>query len=169
MTDRKEQWIVDFMKENNLTLGVAESCSGGMLSSRLIDIPGISDVYRAGLVTYSNEAKQSLLGVSKETLKLHGAVSEETAKEMVEGTLRVTGADYAVSITGIAGPGGGTEEKPVGLVYIACGNKDEITVKRNLFGGDRSKVREASTETALQMLKDELLKFCCEPLDGTVV
>lgn len=160
MTDRTEQWIVDFMKENNLTLGVAESCSGGMLSSRLIGIPGISDVYRAGLVTYSNEAKQSLLGVSKETLKLYGAVSEETAKEMVEGTLRVTGADYAVSITGIAGPGGGTEEKPVGLVYIACGNKDEITVKKNLFDGDRQEVRETSTETALQMLKEELLKFC---------
>lgn len=158
MTDRTEQWIVDFMKENNLTLGVAESCSGGMLSSRLIGIPGISDVYRAGLVTYSNEAKQSLLGVSKETLKLHGAVSEETAKEMVEGTLRVTGADYAVSITGIAGPGGGTKEKPVGLVYIACGNKDVITVKRNLFDGDRQRVREASTETALQMLKEELFK-----------
>ena len=160
MTDRTEQWIVDFMKENNLTLGVAESCSGGMLSSRLIGISGISDVYRAGLVTYSNEAKQSLLGVSKETLKLHGAVSAETAKEMVEGTLRVTGADYAVSITGIAGPGGGTEEKPVGLVYIACGNKDEITVKKNLFDGDRQEVRETSTETALQMLKEELLKFC---------
>ena len=158
MTDRTEQWIVDFMKENNLTLGVAESCSGGMLSSRLIGIPGISDVYCAGLVTYSNEAKQSLLGVSKETLKLHGAVSEETAKEMVEGTLRATGADYAVSITGIAGPGGGTKEKPVGLVYIACGNKDVITVKRNLFDGDRQKVREASTETALQMLKEELFK-----------
>ena len=96
----------------------------------------------------------------KETLKLHGAVSAETAKEMVEGTLRVTGADYAVSITGIAGPGGGTEEKPVGLVYIACGNKDEITVKKNLFDGDRQEVRETSTETALQMLKEELLKFC---------
>lgn len=153
-----ETSIVDLMKNNGLTLAVAESCSGGMLSARLIGVPGISDVYCAGLVTYSNEAKQSLLGVSKDTLQLHGAVSEETAKEMVEGTLRVTGADYAVSITGIAGPGGGTKEKPVGLVYIACGNKDVITVKRNLFDGDRQRVREASTETALQMLKEELFK-----------
>ena len=155
-----ETSIVDLMKNNGLTLAVAESCSGGMLSARLIGVPGISDVYCAGLVTYSNEAKQSLLGVSKDTLQLHGAVSEETAKEMVEGTLRVTGADYAVSITGIAGPDGGTAEKPVGLVYIACHICGTTTVKEYHFKGNRSKIREATVSAALILMRECILQHC---------
>lgn len=151
-----EESIINFMKEKHLTLGVAESCSGGMLSARLIGVPGISDVYRAGLVTYSNEAKQSLIHVSEKTLEAYGAVSEETAREMIVGTLQTTGADYAVAITGIAGPGGGTEEKPVGLVYIACGNRDNITVKKHQFNGNREKVRQSSCASALKMLREEL-------------
>ena len=153
-----EEKIVELMKKNGLTLGAAESCSGGMLSAKLIGVPGISEVYRAGLVTYSNEAKHNLLGVSNATLEQFGAVSEETAREMVAGTLKATESDYAVAITGIAGPGGGSKEKPVGLVYIACGNANTITVSRNLFDGDREAVRQASCVRALEMLWEELSK-----------
>lgn len=153
-----EEQIVNLMREKNLTLAVAESCTGGMLSSRIIEVAGVSDIYKAGFVTYANEAKQNLIGVKEETLRDFGAVSEQTAREMVLGAIKAAKADMAVATTGIAGPGGGTKEKPVGLVYIACGNKESITVKKNLFDGDRQHVREASTETALQMLKEKLLK-----------
>jgi len=153
-----EESIVNLMKENNLTLGVAESCSGGMLSARLIGVPGVSDVYRAGLITYSNQAKHELIQVSNDTLETFGAVSEETAREMVDGTIKTTGCDYAVAITGIAGPDGGTEEKPVGLVYIACGCKDNVIVKKCQFNGNREKVRQSSTATALTLLRGQLLK-----------
>jgi len=153
-----EESIVNLMKEKNLTLGVAESCSGGMLSARLISVSGVSDVYKAGLVTYSNEAKQELIHVSGDTLNRFGAVSEETAREMADGTLKTIGCDYAVAITGIAGPDGGTKEKPVGLVYIACGCKDNIIVKKCQFSGNREKVRQSATATALTMLRGQLLK-----------
>ena len=139
-------------------MGVAESCSGGMLSARLIGVPGVSDVYRAGLITYSNQAKHELIQVSNDTLETFGAVSEETAREMVDGTIKTTGCDYAVAITGIAGPDGGTEEKPVGLVYIACGCKDNVIVKKCQFNGNREKVRQSSTATALTLLRGQLLK-----------
>ena len=153
-----EESIIALMKENNLTLGVAESCSGGMLSARIISVAGVSEVYKAGLVTYSNQAKHELIHVSNDTLKCFGAVSEETAREMVIGTLETADADYAVAITGIAGPDGGTKEKPVGLVYIACGCKDRIVVKTCQFSGNREKVRQSATAYALTMLRGELLK-----------
>ncbi len=153
-----EQSIVTMMRERGLTLGAAESCTGGMLSARLISVPGVSDVYKAGLVTYSNKAKHKLINVKKETLKKYGAVSEETAKEMVKGTLKATKADYAVAITGIAGPDGGTKEKPVGLVYIACGCKEHITVKKFQFSGNREKIRQSSTANALTLLRDIIMK-----------
>lgn len=153
-----EESIVRTMKENHLTLGVAESCTGGMLSARLISVPGVSDVYRAGLVTYSNHAKHELIHVEESTLEKFGAVSEETAREMVQGTLKATNADYAVAITGIAGPDGGTKDKPVGLVYIACGRKDDIIVKKYQFGGNREKIRQSSAASALTMLRGEIMK-----------
>lgn len=151
-----EQEIIQFMTEHKLTLSAAESCTGGMFSARVINTPGASAVYEAGFVTYANKAKHKLIGVKKKTLKEYSAVSKETAKEMVKGTLKATGADYAVSITGIAGPGGGTVEKPVGLVYIGCGRKHHIVVKQYHFSGDRTQIREASVENALLQLREVL-------------
>ena len=151
-----EQEIIQFMTEHKLTLSAAESCTGGMFSARVINTPGASAVYEAGFVTYANKAKHKLIGVKKKTLKEYSAVSKETAKEMVKGTLKATGADYAVSITGIAGPGGGTVEKPVGLVYIGCGRKHHIVVKQYHFSGDRTQIREASVENALLQLWEVL-------------
>ena len=153
---RLEERIVAIMREKKLNMAVAESCTGGMLSSRIIDVAGVSEVYKAGFVTYANEAKQNLLGVKEETLREFGAVSEQTAREMVLGAIKAAEADMAVATTGIAGPGGGTEEKPVGLVYIACGNNDAITVKKHLFEGDRQQVRESAVKAALRMLEEEL-------------
>ena len=153
-----EERIVALMREKNLTLAAAESCTGGMLSSRIIDVAGVSDVYKAGFVTYANEAKQKLIGVKEETLKQFGAVSEQTAKEMVAGTLKAAEADVAVAITGIAGPGGGTKEKPVGLVYIACGSAENIVVERCLFSGTRSEIRQASADHALGMLYAKIIE-----------
>ncbi len=151
-----EQKIIQLMTEHQLTLSAAESCTGGLLSARLINVPGASAVYEAGFVTYANKAKHKLIGVKKKTLKDYGAVSKETAKEMVKGTLKETGADYAVAITGIAGPGGGTEEKPVGLVYIGCGRKHHIVVKQYHFSGERMQIREAGVENALNQLWEVL-------------
>ena len=153
-----EEQIVALMREKNLTLAVAESCTGGMLSSRIIDVAGVSDVYKAGFVTYANEAKQNLIGVKEETLMKYGAVSEQTAREMVAGVLRASKADIAVATTGIAGPGGGTKEKPVGLVYIACGSADDVVVERCFFDGSRSEIRQASVVHALGMLYREIMR-----------
>ncbi len=153
-----EERIVALMREKNLTLAVAESCTGGMLSSRIIDVAGVSDVYKAGFVTYANEAKQNLIGVKEETLLQYGAVSEQTAREMVLGAIKAGKADIAAATTGIAGPGGGTKEKPVGLVYIACGSVDDMVVERCLFDGSRSEIRQAAVEHALEMLYREIMK-----------
>ncbi len=153
-----EEQIVALMQEKKLTLAVAESCTGGMLSSRIIDVPGVSEVYKAGFVTYANEAKQNLIGVKEETLAQFGAVSEQTAREMVLGAMKAAKADMAVATTGIAGPGGGSIEKPVGLVYIACGSADGIAVERCFFDGSRREIRQASVEHALEMLYREIMK-----------
>ena len=115
-----EEVIVHFLKERSLTLTTAESCTGGMIAARITDVPGASEVFKQGLVTYSNRAKRKLLDVKKTTLKEYGAVSEKTAKEMAKNGAFITGSDACVSVTGTAGPTGGTEEKPVGLVYIGC-------------------------------------------------
>lgn len=152
-----EASIIKLLADNGKTLSAAESCTGGMLSARLINVSGASEVYEAGFVTYANKAKHKLIGVKKKTLEEYGAVSKETAKEMVKGTLKETGADYAVAITGIAGPGGGTKEKPVGLVYIGCGRKHHIVVKQYQFNGNRTKVRESSVANALIQLREVLL------------
>lgn len=153
-----EECIIARMRERNLTLAVAESCTGGMLSSRIIDVPGVSDVYKAGFVTYANEAKQNLIGVKEETLRDFGAVSEQTAREMVLGAMKAAKADIAVATTGVAGPGGGTKEKPVGLVYIACGSAEDIVVERCLFSGSRREIRQASVVHALEMLHREIMR-----------
>ena len=143
--DRLEKKIVELLKKLNMNMSTAESCTGGMLASKLIDVPGISEVFYEGVVSYSNEAKINRLGVRKETLDRYGAVSEEVAKEMVMGLT----TDVALSTTGIAGPDGGSEEKPVGLVYMGIRIKDKIYVEKRVFRGDRNKVRERTVSHTL--------------------
>lgn len=143
--DRLEKKVVELLKKLNMDISTAESCTGGMLASKLIDVPGISEVFYEGVVSYSNEAKINRLGVKKETLDKYGAVSEEVAKEMVMGLT----TDVALSTTGIAGPDGGSEEKPVGLVYMGIRIKDKIYVEKRVFRGDRNKVRERTVSHTL--------------------
>lgn len=154
-----EKAVVDLLTANELTVTCAESCTGGMLSSRLINVAGVSEVYKAGVVTYSNKAKRKLLNVKKSTLQKYGAVSEQTAKEMVEGVAFLTKADVSVALTGIAGPDGGTKEKPVGLVYIACSVKGKVTVKEFRFKGNRTKIREAAASAALGLMRTCILEY----------
>ena len=153
-----EETVVNLLKEKELTLTTAESCTGGMLGARLTNVPGVSDVYKQGFITYSNRAKRKMLDVKKNTLKDYGAVSDKTAKEMAKNGAFITGSDACVSITGIAGPGGGTPEKPVGLVYIACCYHDNITVNEYHFKGEREKVRENTVVRALTLLRECILE-----------
>ena len=154
-----EENLVRILFERALRITTAESCTGGMLSARLINVPGVSDAYKAGMVTYSNKAKRRLLGVKKSTLDKYGAVSARTAEEMAKGAAIVTKADVAVAITGLAGPDGGSKEKPVGLVYIACNIKGKITVQEFHFKGNRAKIREATTSAALMMMRRGMLEY----------
>lgn len=149
-----EEAIVRLLAQEQLTLSTTESCTGGMLSSRLINVAGISSIYKEGFITYSNEAKHKYLGVSEKTLDTYGAVSAETAREMAEGCAKATGSDVALATTGIAGPDGGTAEKPVGLVYISCYYKGKTYVQELHLNGNRTKVREQATARALILLRD---------------
>lgn len=153
MKEKKlEESIIKLLKKNELSLVTAESCTGGMLTNRLVSVPGISEVLKAGLITYSNKAKRKYLNVKKDTLKKHGAVSKQIAKEMAKGAAIGNNADVSIAITGIAGPDGGTDEKPVGLVYIGCYAKDHITVKEYKFKGSRDDIRKAATKAALELM-----------------
>ena len=154
-----EKSVADLLLANGLTVTCAESCTGGLLSARLINVPGISDVYKAGVITYSNKAKRRMLGVKKHTLQKHGAVSEKTAEEMAKGAAAVNKADVAVAVTGIAGPDGGSAEKPVGLVYIACCVKGKVTVKKCQFSGNRNKIRESAVSSALTLMRSCILEY----------
>ncbi len=153
-----EEEIVELLESRGLTIATAESCTGGMVSARLVGVAGVSQVFMEGLVTYSNEAKMRLLGVKEETLAAHGAVSRETAVEMAEGGCARAGTDVCVSTTGLAGPGGGSKEKPVGLVYMACCVKGHTAAERHVFSGDRQQIREQSAEAALQLVRTCLLQ-----------
>ena len=154
-----EKKIERILAGRNLTVTTAESCTGGLIAATLVNADGISSVFKEGYITYSNEAKHRILGVKEETLREFGAVSKETAIEMAEGALRVTGADLAVAVTGLAGPDGGTAEKPVGLVFISCSFRNHRTiVKRCFFRGDRSRIRNLSMQEALQILYCRLLE-----------
>lgn len=146
--------VVKMLKDAGMTVTTVESCTGGLLSGTLVDVAGVSDVLNQAYVTYANEAKQSLVGVNQDTLEKYGAVSEQTAREMAEGGARAANADACLSVTGIAGPGGGTEEKPVGLVYIGCCVNGNTVVRENVFSGSRREVREQSVTSALQLLKE---------------
>lgn len=144
--------LAGVLESNGLKLALAESCTGGLISSLITDRPGCSSYFMGSAVTYSNEVKVSILGVRESTLIEHGAVSEETAREMAEGALRVYDADVAVAVTGIAGPGGGTDEKPVGLVCIAVTDGNTTVTSINHFPGDRRQVREATVAAAVRDL-----------------
>ena len=142
------------LRARGLTISCAESCTGGLLTSTLTDIPGSSAYVMGSVVSYSNEVKSRLLGVSDETLSLYGAVSEETAREMAEGVRRLMQTDIGVGITGIAGPDGGSAEKPVGLIYISVANRSHTIVEKNNFFGTRLENKNAAVEKALQMIYD---------------
>ena len=153
-----EMAVVRLLEKYGLTVTTAESCTGGMLAARLVNVPGVSEVFREGFITYSNKAKKKILDVNKATLRKYGAVSKEVAKEMATGGVFATDADVCVAITGLAGPDGATEEKPVGLVYIACYMKDKVTVEKYQFKGNRNKIREQSVVKALDLLRRSILE-----------
>ena len=153
--------LEDFHKvalEAGITIGTAESCTGGLVGKTLTDLGGSSGYYQGGIISYANAVKEQILGVSPVTLATYGVVSEETAKERVEGVFRVLRTDYAIATTGIAGPGGGSQEKPVGLVYIGIGTPRGITVHKEIFIGDRTSIRKSVAERAIQYVYKELIE-----------
>ena len=154
----KEQ-IIAKLVELNITLSTAESCTGGSLGKIITSVPGVSSIYGYGFITYANEAKEKILGVSHETLEKHGAVSFETALQMAMGARNVSGSDIAVSVTGIAGPGGGTPEKPVGLVYIAIADKDGAEYRKLNLSGSRDDVRAKTCDCVFELIKERLKLF----------
>ena len=146
--------IVDRLASMNMTVATAESCTGGLIASSIVDIAGASDCFNEGYITYSNEAKMRNLSVKESTLMQYGAVSTQTAKEMAMGVRKKARADFGIASTGIAGPGGGSPEKPVGLVYIACAYDDKCQVRQLNLSGDRSQVRHQAADEALLLLSD---------------
>ena len=152
----KVENLVYKLKVNNYTITTAESCTGGMIASTIIDVPGTSQVVKEFHVTYSNEAKMKYLGVDRETIDTYSEVSKETVTAMVMGAAKLADADVAIAVTGLAGPTGGTEDKPVGLVYIACMVKDKIKIDSPIFSGDRYQIRKSATEHAIDMALEML-------------
>jgi nicotinamide-nucleotide amidase len=153
-----EDVILEQLRQRRQTLSTAESCTGGLVAKWLTDSPGSSDVFWGGVVAYDNSLKMNLLDVAPGTLEAEGAVSESTAREMVQGLLKTTKTHWGIGITGIAGPGGGNEEKPVGLVFVAVGNQERIETKRFEFPGNREYVRELAANVALWMLWRRLVE-----------
>ncbi len=154
--DSLEQVVGDGLRQLGLTLAVAESCTGGLLSKRITDVPGCSDYYLGGVCSYANEVKMGVLGVQKETLDTVGAVSPEVAEQMAAGVAKALGADVGVGITGVAGPGGGTEEKPVGLVYISVWYNGKCYTRRLNASNGRDRIRMQAASTALDMIRRNL-------------
>ena len=153
-----EETVVRLLTKYGLTVTTAESCTGGMVAAKIINVPGASDVFDQGYITYSNKSKRKILDVSKATLKKYGAVSEQTAREMALGGVLAADADACVAVTGLAGPDGGTEEKPVGLVYVSCCMKDEVIVEECHFNGTRQEIREHAAVTALDLLRRMIIR-----------
>jgi nicotinamide-nucleotide amidase len=152
-----EETVANMLKEKGYTLSIAESCTGGLLTGKLVNCPGVSDVLKEAAVTYSNESKEKRLGVKDETLKKYGAVSKECAAEMAIGIKNSSGSDIGLSVTGIAGPSGGTDTKPVGLVYIGLYLNDKTYTKELKLSGDRMKVRNRAVMAALDFLRRGLI------------
>lgn len=152
-----EMALTKLLMKKKYIMTTAESCTGGMIAARMVNAPGVSAVLKSGFITYANEAKEELLGVSHDTLEKYGAVSRETAEEMAEGAAKAAHTDAAVAVTGIAGPDGGTKEKPVGLVYIGVNVRGNVEVREYHFSGSRQKIRESVTAAALTFLREKLL------------
>lgn len=148
--------VIKYLIENKITVATAESCTAGMISARLGDVSGVSEIFSEGYVTYSNEAKEKNLGVPAELLETYGAVSEEVACAMAEGVCKATGAKLGLSATGIAGPTGGTDKKPVGLVFMGVCLNGETTVIKRIFEGSRSEVRAKTVEEIFAEVKKRL-------------
>lgn len=151
-----EEKLVDLLAENKYTISTAESCTGGLVASTIVNISGASSVFNQGYITYANEAKHKLLGVDNEIFETVGAVSSECAASMAEGCKSAANAHIGVSTTGIAGPGGGTDEKPVGLVYIGCAIGDKTYVEKNVFSGDRLEIRTKATKRAIEFVIEKM-------------
>lgn len=157
--DTIESAVQKLLIENKKTISTAESCTGGLIASKLISIPGSSICVKEGVITYSDESKISLLGVKKETIDEFGSVSEQVAKEMLDGILNLSKSDYAISVTGIAGPSGGTQNKPVGLVYIGTSSGGNCETFKYIFTGTRNDIRERTSNLALELIRKKLLNL----------
>ena len=149
--------MYSMLKKNGLILGTAESCTGGMIANKIISVSGSSEYFNGSIVAYANKIKMGLLGVSPYALKSHGAVSEETVTQMVKGALEALKCDVAIASSGIAGPTGGTLEKPVGTIWIACGNKRKVVAQKLQLGENRMKNIETSTILALNLMRRFLI------------
>lgn len=154
-----EEVVIGLLAEKKLKVSVAESCTGGLICNKLTNVPGASEVFDRGFIVYSNEAKMKLLGVPEQVLKEHGAVSSQTARYMAHGALSNSLADIALSVTGIAGPGGGSETKPVGLVYIGIATKDYSESFEFRFSGDRLRIKEMTSKAALNILRKKIIDY----------
>lgn len=152
-----EEAVVQLLQERHLTLTMAESCTGGLVASRIVNVSGASAVFKGGFVTYTEEAKMKCLGVSAETLKTDGVVSAKCAREMAEGAAEALGADTSVSVTGLAGPDGGTDTTPVGTVFMGCTVCGTTTIREYHFAGDRARIRACAAAQALALLRECIL------------
>jgi len=152
-----EEVVVKLLAQRNQTLAVAESCTGGLLANRITNVPGASDVFLAGYICYANKVKIGMLNVDEQLIEKHGAVSEQVARALAEHARACAGADYALATTGIAGPGGGSPEKPVGTVYIALAGSDETIVKKLFFPTDRETFKQIATQAALEFLRRKII------------
>ncbi len=154
-----EEALVSLLLRRGLKLATAESCTGGLIAKMITDVPGASAVYLGGVVSYANEVKENVLGVSGDDLASLGAVSRPVAEQMAKGAASITGADVAVSTTGIAGPGGGSAEKPVGLVYIAVSYRNVCVATENYFSGTRDEIRQKSAYKAMSLAAELIEKY----------
>ena len=150
--NRLEERLMRLLTENELTVTTAESCTGGMVAAAIVDIPGVSEYFHAGFVTYSEKAKAELLNVNLDTIKVYNVVSVETAQEMAAGAAKRVHADCAIATTGVAGPGGGTEEIPVGCVCFGCVVRGHVFSEKKIFQGSRKEIRNQAAEEAIRFL-----------------
>lgn len=155
-TQQLVKQIAEQLTQRGEKLCTAESCTGGLIAKTLTDLAGSSDWFDRGFVTYSNQAKTDMLAVPESVIETYGAVSEAVVNAMIVGALKHSAADYAIAVTGVAGPGGGSEEKPVGTVWIGVGSKHQLIAGRYVFPGDRAEVRQATLDTALESLNSML-------------
>lgn len=154
-----EETVVGLLKKKKMTLSLAESCTGGAVAADIVNVPGASEVFMCGYVAYTNRAKRKCLGVKKSTLKKEGAVSAKCAGQMAKGGAKAAKTDVCLSVTGLAGPGGGTEETPVGTVFMGCYCAGKTTVREFHFEGDRKSIRDQAVEQALTFICDRLRKY----------